>query len=158
MSVQQKKEINNLEVTLQLQKKRLDSLRHSIKEKKEQIQIFGIENENLTKCFSVVSSSSTNRRKLNPTSGSLNYRTTVKCHRETIAACNTINAGSEENINPALDGMLDTLNAKLSSEKLALKILSSKISLKNAISRKGADRLKIQYFKSQENFLRSLNV
>ena len=129
-----------MKVTLQLQKRRLDSLRHSIKRKKEQIQMLGIGNENLTKKFSVISGSSAKRRKLNPTSGYLNYRTKGRRPREATAACNTILGFSDENINPALDGMLDTLNAKLSSKKLAVKILSSKMSLENAIARKRADR------------------
>ena len=55
--------------------------------KKEQIQMLAIENENLIKSFTVASSSSARRRKVNPTSGSLNYRSKVKRHRETVAAC-----------------------------------------------------------------------
>lgn len=60
----------------------------------------------------------------------------MKGWRETIAACNTTHGGSEENINPALHGILDTLNAKLPKEKLVVKILSSKTSLKNTMSKK----------------------
>ena len=36
--------------------------------------------------------------------------------------------------------------------------MSSKASKKNAVSRKCADQSKIEYFKSSENLLRSLNV
>ena len=84
---------------------------------------------------------------MNPSSVTLNYTTKVWRRRETIAPGNTVHGSSEENINPVIAGMLDTLNAKLSSGKLAVKILSSKTSLKNEISRKCVDRSKIEYFK-----------
>ena len=56
--------------------------------------MLAIEKENLTKSFSITSSSSAKRRKLNPTSGSLNYRTKVRRRIETVAACNAIYGSS----------------------------------------------------------------
>ena len=63
----------------------------------------------------------------------------MRRRRETIAPYNTIHGGSKENINPVLNGMLDTHNVKSSSKKLAVERLLSKMSLKSTISKKCAD-------------------
>ena len=54
--------------------------------------------------------------------------------------------------------MIDTLTSKCKSENLATKLLNSKTSLKKSLETRCQAKNKSQYFKSNENLLRSLNV
>ena len=98
------------------------------------------------------------KRKKIPSSKELNVRTKIRRRDETMAACNSIHGGSNENIDPTIDGLLDTITAKCKSDKLACKILTSKPSVVNSLSKLCEKKFKTQYFKSRENQLRSLNV
>ena len=124
-------------------KKILHSPRHSVKRKKEQIQMLAIENENLTKSFYIASSISGKRKKLKRTPGSLNYRTKVTCCRETIVECNTIHDGSVENKKSFTWWSAWYHQCQIIFSKNSCEMLSSKISLKKAFSRKCIDRSKI---------------
>ena len=64
----------------------------------------------------------------------------------------------DNNLDPVIEGMLDTLPAKVKSEKLADKILGGKTALANAVVRKNEDNFCSKYYKSDQNKLRSLNI
>ena len=82
----------------------------------------------------------------------------MRCRKETIESCHLIHAGSNENMNPTVEGMLETLAAKCNSNKLACKVLNVKKSLKSAISKRCVDEYKKNCIKSDGNILCSLNV
>ena len=54
--------------------------------------------------------------------------------------------------------MFDSLTGIFKSGEFAVKALNLKDSIKNSIKKKCADKHKVDYFRSQENLLRSVNV
>ena len=77
---------------------------------------------------------------------------------ETLSVCNAIHRSSEESIEPAVTGMLQILSSKRKAEWLADKILSTKTSLTRDIKKQSTTLSKTEYYSSNDNLLRSMNV
>ena len=75
---------------------------------------------------------------------------------ETINACSLIHGASKENALPALTGMLDTITSKFKSDVVAFKILGTKEAVTEAISKRCEKKFCRDYYKSEENILRSI--
>ena len=65
---------------------------------------------------------------------------------------------ADENIDPTVYGMLDTLTAKCKADYLSSKILASKSSVRRTIEDQCSKKYRSKYYNSAENILRSLNV
>ena len=94
----------------------------------------------------------------NPTSSKLKLRSKVRRRKETIEVCRAIHGGTADNLEPTIEGMVDTLTAKCKSNYLALKIMKSKNSLAKSISLSCIKQHNIEFYSSESNILRSLNV
>ena len=108
--------------------------------------------------FSITNKVKNHRRK-KPTTNSLSRMTRAVRRSQTFQACSTIHGVSSSiDLNPLVNGMLDTLTCKVKSGTLAKSILSSKQSLSNEIEKIVLSEWRKKYDKSEENILRSLNV
>ena len=83
-----------------------------------------------------ISNLSAAKRKLKPTSSELPPKAKFTRRKETFAACSKIHGGTETNADPTIDGILDTVSSKVTSEKLSEKILHSKPALVKKITQK----------------------
>ena len=100
-----------------------------------------------------------NHRRRKPTTHFLSHTTRTVRRSQTFQACSAIHGvSSSKDLDPLIDGMIDTLTSKVKSGTLAKSILSSKQSLINEIEKRVLSEWKNKYYKSEENILRSLNV
>ena len=98
------------------------------------------------------------KRKLNSTTKSSSYRSKIVYWKETFDACSVIHGGSSLRSDPAIGGVVVTLNSKFRTKQLSNVILNSKSKLSNSLkSEVGMNWLK-SFNKSDENKLRSLNT
>ena len=98
------------------------------------------------------------KRKLNSTTKSSSYRSKIVYWKETFDACSVIHGGSSLRPDPAIGGMVVTLNSKFRTKQVSNVILNSKSKLPNSLkSEIGINWLK-SFNKSEENKLRSLNT
>ena len=119
------------------------------------------ENQIKRKCIKndvKISSRLAKKRKLQPTTNEMNVKSKSIRRTETMNACFAIHGASKENLQPAITGMLDTLNAKCNVKQLSRSIMSSKSSLTNALKVEISDKWSKEYYSSKENTLRSLNT
>ena len=105
-----------------------------------------------------ISNSVRKRRIKNPTTEDLPKKAKVIRRNETLKACSVVHGATKSNITPAIDGMLETLTSKCSAKLLSTKILNSKTSMVGLIKKTTLKSWAKEYFKSQENLLRSVNV
>ena len=105
-----------------------------------------------------LSSAVKNRRLKNPTSQNINLKSKGRRSAETLAICEAIHGGSSQNIEPAIDGMIQTLTSKCKSDWLAVKLLSSKNAVHESIKKRCINKSRKEFYDSKENLLRSLNV
>lgn len=75
-----------------------------------------------------------------------------------MKACIAIHGGTDENIQPAVTGMLDTLAAKKCAKKLSKDILSTKAALTNSLRADIVGSWSKEFTSSEANVLRSLNT
>ena len=98
------------------------------------------------------------KRKLKPSSENLNERAKSTHRNETFEACSHIHGSSENNKEPCVFGMIDTLVAKNKGKDLAPKILNAKNSLSSEISKLVLKSFSHDYYHSDKNILRSLST
>ena len=98
------------------------------------------------------------QRKLKPSKKELSHSTKSVRRSETFQACKAIHGATCENLNPLVTGMMDTLSSKVSPKVLSQCILSGKQSVVNQIENYVISRWKNEYYQSDENILKSLNV
>ena len=98
------------------------------------------------------------KRKLKPTTKDLPEKAKVSRRSETFEACSLIHGGTDDNKDPVGYGMLDTLTAKCKTKELSQQILLSKASLVGEIKKSVLKSFSTDYYKSEDNGLRSLNV
>ena len=112
------------------------------------------------KLVPIISETAAKLRQKNLTSHENTLKTKQRRRNETLNACiAAIHGASKENpAPPALTGLIDTINSKFKSDQISNKILTSKSSVSNAISKKCESQCHNDYYKSEENLLRSLNV
>lgn len=97
-------------------------------------------------------------RQANPSNVSLKSRNRIQRRSETWTVCHAIHGGNNQKPDATIDGMLDTLSAKVRAEILGSKILNGKASIAKAVMRQTEDKFCSKYYESEENKLRSLNV
>lgn len=78
--------------------------------------------------------------------------------QETFRACSIIHGSSDENMDPLATGLIDTLTSKFKSDYIAEKVMSSKKSVVKCITENVVGNWSRQYYKSDENLMRSINV
>ena len=69
-----------------------------------------------------------------------------------------IRGGTVNNKLPVINGLFDSLICILKSDEFAVKALNLKASITSSIKKKCAGKYKVDYFRSQENLLCSVNV
>lgn len=69
-----------------------------------------------------------------------------------------IHGATSENLNPLVDGVLDSLTSKISSKDVSRAILSSKQSVSNEVEKNVLSSWKREYYQGNENLLKSMNV
>ena len=162
-----KKIISTMELTRLDQIEVINKLEHSIERKKERIDSLTNESNNLSdptinlnnkRVIPLISEKAAKQRLKNPTTDVISLKAKQRRRNETFNACSTIHGASKENNNPTLDGIVDTVSAKFKSDELACKLLSSKPSVVNALTHRVTSRFRNDYYKSEKNILRSLNI
>ena len=98
------------------------------------------------------------RRRKKLSTDEFNNKSKQRRRKETIFLCSVIHGGTVNNKLPVINGMFDSLTCILESDEFAVKALSLKASIINSIYKKCADKYKVDYFRSQENLLCSVNV
>ena len=88
----------------------------------------------------------------------LNNKNKLRRRKETIFSCSVIHERTANNKLPVITGLFDSLTCTLKSDEFSVKALNLKDSVKNSIKKKCADKYKVDYFRSQENLLRSVNL
>jgi len=109
-------------------------------------------------CYQAIYNFFQNQGLSNPSSDTLNKQAKSIRRSETFLVSQAIHGGSEENKEPTICGMIDTLISKCKSEKLAIKLLNSKRYLKHSLERQCQRQYKNKHESSKENLLCSLNV
>ena len=97
------------------------------------------------------------KQQTNPTNDSLNYKSKQRRRDETLRAAAAVH-GAANDPSPALDGLVDTVLGKFKATEVVEKIFNSKISVSNAIIKKCETSICADYYKSNNNLLRSLNI
>ena len=105
-----------------------------------------------------VSNGKAQQRKRKPTTPDLPHMAKVIRRAETVQACTAIHGASPVNMEPVIEGIMDTLTSKFKSKNVADKILNSKSAVVNTINTTVVTKWTKDYFKSSENLLRSLNT
>ena len=157
-----KKVITSMEAKLEEQNREINRLEHCLKRKKDRIDFLQAEIEALgadkiPKTISINPVLAKRRRK-NPSTGELNNKSKQRRRKETIFSCSAIHGGTVNNKLPVINGLFDSLTCILKSDEFAVKALNLKASITSSIKKKCADKYKTDYFRSQENLLRSVNV
>ena len=160
--IRNKKTMSEQDLVLKDQSKQTKILEERIRKGKQRIaplQAISNENKNINSIPSITVPSNLKKRRVkNPTSDQLNLKSKRRRCAETIQVCQAIHGGSKHNIEPAIDGMLQTLTSKCKSDVLACKILSSKQSLCTSLKKRCNERSNKEFYKSKKNIIRSLSV
>ena len=99
------------------------------------------------------------RRLQKPTNSSeLTDRSKTRRIAYTFTVCSIIHGGDVSTIDPTVDGMLETLSAKCIAGYLAPKILKMKSSVTTVVRNSVVSEHCKNYYKSEVNLLRSLNI
>ena len=77
---------------------------------------------------------------------------------ETVKYCSLVNGSYKENNDPLLTGLLDAVTTTFKSNVVANKILSMKKPLSKILAKYYEDKFCSDYYKSDDNIQRSLNV
>ena len=149
----QEEKVKNLKEEIVKNDKIADILDHRVRRKKAKIDKLKNEGSILTQ-----KQSKHSRRIRAPSSEKLNLKAKYRRRKETFQECSVIHGGSDDNIEPTVYGMLDTLTAKCKADYLSSKILLSKTSIRRAIENRCSRKYRTKYYESAENVLRSLNV
>ena len=107
-----------------------------------------------------ISALSLQRRRSSPTNmedGAMPVRTKRRRVQETYEAAIKINGATEENRQPALDGILEVLNTKFSKKEVASTLSKKKILAKSVTGNFHKDQCH-SYETNEENMLRSIDV
>ena len=141
-------EIENLKLTLSESEKILKNLRNKQNYVKNKVN----EHKLLYK--------RRRKRKLQKPTGEseLCQRSKIRRCADTFTVCSAIHGGDDNNISPTIDGMLETVGAKCPAALLATKILSMKPAIRNAVTSNVLIKHCNQFYRSEENALRSLNI
>ena len=105
-----------------------------------------------------ISSCVSKNRKCKPTDSCLKRKAKEVRRKETMNACMAIHSASNDDIEPAITGMIDTLTSKCNAKYLSKKILNSKKSLVTSVKDRVINNWSKEYYKSNENVLRPLNA
>ena len=105
-----------------------------------------------------ISATVVKRRKMNPTSKGLPNKAKIIRRKETFNACMAIHGGSTQDKEPIIEGMIDALTSQCTTKILNKKVLSSKPSFVKSIKEVVIKQFSKEYYASEENLLRSLNV
>ena len=98
------------------------------------------------------------RRRKQSSIDELNNKSKQRRRKKTTFSCSIIHGGTVNNKSLVINGMFDSMACTLKSDEPAVKALNLKPSTTNSIKKKCADKYKVDYFRSQENLLRSVNV
>ena len=155
------KEQEKVDEELRVQKRKLDATYHRLQYKKK-LDDLSLEETNEKSSKEPVtiriSKKKKNARLQNPTSEETRLRSKVRRRTETFQTCEVIHGGTSENIEPTVSGMLQTVTARCKAKYLACKVLKSKPSFVNELSQSCIRKHNKDFYNSEQNLLRSLNV
>ena len=151
-----------LDRKIEVQNLTLNKRRQVIHRKKQQISglTFNILSESelskASRCGFMLTKTVARKRKRNPTEENLSED--IKRHRrsETVAVGMTIHGATKNNMQPALNGLLDSIITSFPSKEVVNLLNNCKISDK--LSKVVTKQWVQKYEKSDENILRSINV
>jgi len=69
---------------------------------------------------------------------------------ETYQACSAIHGASNENLDPLVNGMMDTLTSRINSKKLSKSVLSAKPSFVHEVENDVLSKWKTEYTQSSK--------
>ena len=98
------------------------------------------------------------RRLQNPSTDNMSVKLKQRCRSDTVKHCSLIHGSSKENNDPLLTGLLDAVTTTFKSNVVADKILSVKKPLTKILAKHYEDKFCSDYYKSDDNIQRSLNV
>ena len=157
-----KKTISVSQFKIEEQNKVINNLEHILRAKKSRIERLLVEKDEIDSQHESLKPSleqiRRKRRIENPTTDETNSKVKQRRRTETISACSLIHGASKENDSPVLTGMVDTVANRFKSDVVACKILSAKKSVASAITKRCEKKFQSDFYKSEENLLRSLNV
>ena len=131
-------------------------LNNTLNEKKKLVNKIAYHKQTMPAQSSV---SSRKRRIQKPTgSGEITEKTKYRRIAKTFVASIAIHGGSAETKNPAIDGMINTIFSKCTALPLATKLLGMKPAVTKIIEKSVTTKTCTEYYRSEENILRSLNV
>lgn len=154
-----KKKISSLETIVNEQKKTIKSLEDKILYNRKKIESLNksIESNSDSSPILAITSATRKRRLTQPTNSDLNEKSKQRRTKETLKFCRAIH-GASTNSDPCLDGMLLAMTRSTKSTKLAEKVIEVKPCLKRELSHRLVKEHNGNYYKSDKNILRSLNV
>ena len=160
-----KKRISTLEQTLSGQEKLINKLEHRLNRRKERASLVlseigkSVRSDFNTrvKLVPIVMAVAAAKRQTNLANDSLNYKSTQRRRDETLRAAAAVH-GAANDLSTALDGLVDTVLGKFKAIEVVEKIFNSKKSVSNAIIKKRETSICSDYYKSNNNLLRSLNI
>ena len=151
-----------MEAKLEEQNREINRLEHCLKRKMDRIdfrqaEIEALGADKIPKTISINPVLAKRRRK-SPSTGELNNKSKQTGRKETAFSCSAIYGGTVNNKLPVINGLFDSLTCILKFDEFAVKALNLKAGITSSIKKKCADKNKTDYFRSQENLLRSMNV
>ena len=163
------KELNELKSQLSELSRHIDNSRRKLSHKKSKLKRLSEETNTVTNACSLqqscrnknvftVSNLTAAKRRLNPSHDNLPHKAKCVRQNETFSVCSLIHGGGKGNELPSITGILDTLTSKVKSDDLSAKILKAKPAFVKRMSKKCVDSWSKDYYLSNENILRSLNI
>ena len=163
------KELNELKSQLSELSRQIDNSRRKLSHKKCKLKRLSEETNTVTNACSLqqscrnknvftVSNLTAAKRRLNPSHDNLPHKAKCVRRNETFSVCSLIHGGGKGNELPSITGILDTLTSKVKSDDLSAKILKAKPAFVKKMSKKCVDSWSKDYYLSNENILRSLNI
>ena len=158
-----RKVITSMEAKLEEKNKEINRVEHCLKRKKDIIDFLQVEIEVLGTTNKISKTISINpglakRQRKKPSKNEFNNKSTQRRRKETVFSCSVIHGGTVNNKIPVINGLFDSLTYNLKSDEFAVKALDLKASNTNSNKKNCADKYKLDYFRSQENLLCSVNV
>ena len=158
---QQEIEIQQLHAQIKEENKKIKSAKDKLREKRIKhlrLQQNAIGSPRKNKFAFSILHSTVARRRHAPTNKNLGDRIKRARLSDTMAVCQAIHGATKDDSDPAVDGMLDTLATKCQAASLAPKILNLRPALKKSLQKSLIRDWSKDFFLSQQNILRSLNV
>ena len=144
--------IHTKEVNLSLKKEKLGCLSSAIAIQDSEIKTAK------SKIDLAISKTVSRKRKLQPTTLDLPKKAKSIRTNETFNACKIIHGGNNDNLDPALNGIVLTMTTKFSSDSVAKKIMVAKPAVVKKITNICKSKIFYNYYTSQDNILRSLSI